>query len=570
MIPQSRMGTAYRNAQPGGIRAPTGYKKDLVFQSNLNTTVNVFERPISNHGVTVLKNNLGAQRRQIADKSYFATQLKQRNQELLNETAKMNLRIVEIEKGREKFKIIKQKIETANKTARELEGNLADYNLTLDKHRVGTKANDISGHYEQIKMSNNRLRQKLDELFIKRKDLEGDKINIEQQINEVLELAKVRVNELDTRQREEYYKYDEENKEYGQKLKQEKMELEEVNGKLIEQENRLRMDGNRLKVLQLKEMLKILDQKKRDYEVQLNEGNLPIEEIRSKILEQIRVNKEETTIAESRVRELRRLIDSKNKEIYDIESELNNKNNIKEDKKQNYEVLYNKEKEIDNFLNNYNINRQNLYNKIEETETKIQKILELSSKMINAMVPPTEGVYDDVNNEKKFKDKEVENSERTLAMVKRKLAQYQQESRRLNELEETLPLNIKKKKQDIIKMKNELNIYSNIKEEEAKLQKKKEKITDFSEKIVTLIPQLEQEFRFEKEVFDSILNKVKTTEMFYSYSETEKKMIESEQLLFNIKNFILTKRRDNEIDSLINKCEVVSTKINDILINKKN
>lgn len=55
---------------------------------------------------------------------------------------------------------------------RQLEGQLADYNLALDKLRTNTRPEDVKNTYNHVKNNNERLKQELDEIFMESKKME--------------------------------------------------------------------------------------------------------------------------------------------------------------------------------------------------------------------------------------------------------------------------------------------------------------------------------------------------------------------------------------------------------------
>ena len=57
---------------------------------------------------------------------------------------------------------------------RKYEGELADYNLALDKYRSDTKPEDIEALYMHIKNSNDKHRAQLDNLFAQKRDMESE------------------------------------------------------------------------------------------------------------------------------------------------------------------------------------------------------------------------------------------------------------------------------------------------------------------------------------------------------------------------------------------------------------
>ncbi len=57
---------------------------------------------------------------------------------------------------------------------RQLEGQLADYNLALDKLRTNTRPEDVSNTYHHVKNNNEKLKNELDEIFMQRKRIEEE------------------------------------------------------------------------------------------------------------------------------------------------------------------------------------------------------------------------------------------------------------------------------------------------------------------------------------------------------------------------------------------------------------
>ena len=89
--------------------------------------------------------------RQIYDRSYFMNLLKSKNTEIMNEINKMKSEVEEINKDNSTYLTLERKYEALIKDVRKYEGELADYNLALDKYRSDTKPEDIEALYMHIK-----------------------------------------------------------------------------------------------------------------------------------------------------------------------------------------------------------------------------------------------------------------------------------------------------------------------------------------------------------------------------------------------------------------------------------
>lgn len=55
---------------------------------------------------------------------------------------------------------------------RNLEGTLADYNITLDKLRINTRPEDVKYAHTHVKSQNEKLKSELDDIFMERKKME--------------------------------------------------------------------------------------------------------------------------------------------------------------------------------------------------------------------------------------------------------------------------------------------------------------------------------------------------------------------------------------------------------------
>jgi intraflagellar transport protein 74 len=77
--------------------------------------------------------------------------MKQKNIEIANEIQKMKQEVEDINKDNTTYITLERKYESLIKDVRKYEGELADYNLALDKHRSDTKPEDIEALFMHIK-----------------------------------------------------------------------------------------------------------------------------------------------------------------------------------------------------------------------------------------------------------------------------------------------------------------------------------------------------------------------------------------------------------------------------------
>jgi predicted nucleic acid-binding Zn-ribbon protein len=77
--------------------------------------------------------------------------MKSKNTDIMNEINKLKTEVEEINKDNSTYLNLERKYETLIKDVRKFEGELADYNLALDKYRSDTKPEDIEALFMHIK-----------------------------------------------------------------------------------------------------------------------------------------------------------------------------------------------------------------------------------------------------------------------------------------------------------------------------------------------------------------------------------------------------------------------------------
>jgi intraflagellar transport protein 74 len=174
-------GTTANRGKPNAMRMGTAMRQSTAMQreANLtgvgyNTKVTAIDRPVTNHGMSGIKASNQGPGRQIYDRSYYYNLLKNKNNDIVNEIDKMKSEVEQINKDNTQYLTLERKYESLIKDVRKYEGELADYNLALDKYRSDTKPEDIEALFMHIKNQNDKQRSHLDNLFSEKRDMETE------------------------------------------------------------------------------------------------------------------------------------------------------------------------------------------------------------------------------------------------------------------------------------------------------------------------------------------------------------------------------------------------------------
>ena len=274
-----------------------------------NTKVNSVDRPVTNHGLTGINAIGQGPGRQIYDRNYYANLLKTKNNEIAGEINKMKQEVDDINKDNATYLTYERKYETLIKDVRKYEGELADYNLALDKHRSDTKPEDIEALYLHIKNQNDKQRTHLDTLFAEKRDMENELNSYEQQIADINFANEARLNDLDPEQRNEYEKLKQENQVLNNEINLSRQELDEVSQRLANAEMRLKQDSLKQRAQHLREEKANLIKKKEDLELQSNEMNLPFPEARECFMNRIKQDNGDIKQQDKEISDLKKMIE---------------------------------------------------------------------------------------------------------------------------------------------------------------------------------------------------------------------------------------------------------------------
>lgn len=121
---------------------------------------------------------------------------------------------------------------------------------------------------------------------------------------------------------------------------------------MVQAETRLKQDNLKQRAQHLKEERGSLLKRKEDLELQTNEMNLPFPEARERLLNRIKQDNAEIKQSEKDVTDIRRIIETYQRNIREIEQDLQEKKSD-EGEAQKYEILYQKEKEINEFMQSF-------------------------------------------------------------------------------------------------------------------------------------------------------------------------------------------------------------------------
>jgi intraflagellar transport protein 74 len=193
-------------------------------------------------------------------------------------------------------------------------------------------------------------------------------------------------------------------------------QLEEVSHRLMKAEGLLKQDTLKQRAQHLREEKAQLTKRKDNLEMQTNELNLPFPEARERLMNRIKSENGEIKQLDKELTEARKMIDTYNRNIKEIEADLKDKKDG--DDMQKYEILYQKEKQINDFMTSFEEEKAEYEVDISKKQKIIQGLLNHMSNNIKRQgALPSQSEVSDMKKDLNFKTRQLNDAENTAAKL---------------------------------------------------------------------------------------------------------------------------------------------------------
>jgi len=391
-------------------------------------------------------------------------------------------------------------------------------------------------------------------------------------LQEIHQQAEMKINELDPDQRSEYDSLINENRQLIQSINAQRNELEEVNYALAQAESKLRLDHTKQKYIQLKDQSVALSKRKEDLEIQTNENNLSFPEARDRLLAKVKEDNASIQSTDKRIREIRQLIANYDRRLKELQSDIENGKDD-ESKKQQYQALYEKEKELNQFIENFEEDRKQALEEMRRVEGTIADLLEQTSKVVvqsQELLTLTPDQFGQLQSELATQDDQLGKAQSTLTKLNQEYEQRLNELKNFNQAEQKIETEVRQHRENIEKMEDEINNkFERIQDVVYEKERRKNKLVEDKAQLQKMKGSLKHELNSVSYDYDLKKQKMNLHEQFGPLSELEKKLSMNQATIFNLKQFIQSRTVDMSAENLKNECIGLAGQINSLLINRK-
>ena len=475
----------------------------------LNTNVRVAERPVTQQGMAGMRSGPAGPGRQIQDKSFYLAEIRRKMTDLAQVVAEMEGDVQRIEGEQVQTQQLNRRGEELAHSLRELQGELAEYNIMLDKVGTDTDPGEVAQEAATIEEANALLRKRVDAVFLEKTGLEQQTEAAEAEVAAVYAGVEQRINELSADKRQQYFELQEE---CGQ-LQQEVQAAEaEIHGLRADEERLARVvegDPTRSQVFQLYQQVAELEARRRELEEESVRLNVDPAQKKQQLMAQIREGNVEVARMEGGIKEL-------GVEIRELEQRLDaagagggaggpGAGNETEEGGQAEDPGGQgagglSAEEMDRFIVDFPQLMSAAQEQLEMKRGEVQELLKATSHAMEARGHvPNKKEFRQMKDELKYTQKTVENSQRTNMQLQSELQERQEELNKINGLGSKIDAQVEELRAKEARLRSELATFERIGElevvaeqEKARLQAMKRSLTnrkDASERVLKALQE---------------------------------------------------------------------------------
>ncbi|XP_008305616.1 intraflagellar transport protein 74 homolog [Cynoglossus semilaevis] len=515
----------------------------------LSAQIRVTDRPVTQQGLSGMKTGMKGPQRQILDKSYYLGLLRSKITELTTETSKMHKEIDNYNQENSVYLSYEKRAEGMAAEIKDLQGQLADYNMLVDKLNTNTEMEEMINDYNILKAQNNREAESIDRIFTERREREEAVRAIEEEIRRERQVADEVVQSMPAAKQEKYFTMASTNEEMLQELSALQEELDVLMTKKEDYEAELAHSQLKQEVVRLYETLSTQEAKRDAMEAEQKNLGSPQEE-REKLFKQVKEDNQEIANLDKQLTEIRDRTQQITDQIQQLEQDSEE---AQGECQQKYKELKKKEEEIDRFLESFEETSAQLQEKMTHSQEDIVSLLEHSSRSMLRLRHVDTVTASELKNMQEMlvsKETEVVQSESTAKGLTTESQRLQQDLEKVQQLEGKITGELSSLKERIGTMESELRSYRDLDSLKFSAEEKKKRLQMERVSLTTRRDSFKQLLDEMKQKNEGLKSKLQENETHAQLANLERKWQHMEQNNFVMKEVIASKSQESDFASV--------------------
>lgn len=509
---------------------------------------------------------LGPQR-QLADTSYYLNQLRTKQTDIVAEIASLKAESQQITTDNSAYTQYERKYEVIIKEVRQLEGQLADFNLAVDKIRTNTPVEDIKDMYQVLKRRNEQTRMQVDEIFLRTAEIDTEAEKVREKIQTIHDIAGRKLAELGDEVQAEYQELQEENGMLHQQIHDKRGHFEELEDRIEEAKARLNSDQYKIhqRGLELTRERERLIRQKESLEEETAVVLSP-EEMREKLLNKVKSCNAEIEENKKVMANMEEEIDTLNDNVRDKEEEIVNAKKMAA-KAKKYEAVYERDRKMQEFIDSFPENKAKHHDNMEKLKATNIALLNHISKNIHHQqnLPNAENLAE-MKQELSFKESKMSHSQATLQRLNVDLDRRKDELVKIESLDKKINNELKNLNEKIESMQTEMSNFKSVEQLSAEATETKKMLLKENQRYKVYGKDMNQQVQEMNAEFERLKREISGNETMKRVETLENKLRSISQNVFKLSEYIVSRQRESDYKSIRKETKQVCKDINDFTI----
>ncbi|CEO96067.1 Uncharacterized protein PBTT_00428 [Plasmodiophora brassicae] len=529
--------------------------------------VQVDFRPVTQHGMTGMRPATQGGGRQLADSSFFVAALRNKITEVTDELAVLQAELDARLKDQSANSHLERKYDEMSQVIHDLEGHLADYNLTLDKVRTGTDLRDLNDRCQRMTTQNDQLKQQVDDVFMSRSTQDTQRAKLDEEIALITRNEEACLTTAPADLQRTYRQLKEEAAALQADLARKEEQHAEGERLVKEHESMLSRDEYRvhLRGLEMQRELKELEEQRRELRDDCD-ANLTVDQMRERLQNKAKEDAVIVKTMEERLRALQDEIQHLHEAVHEREAQKENMKEFEEITKK-YEALYQRDKAMQEFIDKFEVTKQRDAEQKRQIQARIVALMEhISDSIVKKENLPNSKQVSAMEHDLTFKSKELDASQVTLERVKKELDKRREEMEQVNGLSDKIRDELVSLASRAAEMQNEMGMLNDIEGLKTREAQTKQQLLQELAVVKHKRAAIQVQVQALTKQYDAIKKRVADDEDWKRLETLESKLRTYAQTTHALETHIAARKRECDFEPIRDQVVALVAQVNSLLV----
>lgn len=300
-------------------------------------------------------------------------------------------------------------------------------------------------------------------------------------------------------------------------------------------------------------------------------AELDPKEAHQKFVNRVNMHKQGAKSMEEKIAQLKDEIASLKRGLEDINNVKSTPDDDAEEAKK-YELLFKRDQDMTAFIDKFDETRDGVINEQNQAKSTIVALLEHISRTVDESAHmPTQDAVGEMQDAKSFKERNLITAQKTMENLQAEKRKREKELETLRNSEPRLISEIASLKDEMIRLRNELDDFEDIEGVKRRYERTKVELLDLHAQYVKRRDGMRQQMQSVSAENEGLKKMLSANETARELEETERRLKQAEKVIFDLREFIEAKSRETDYEGLKANCLKISDSLNAAAIrNNKN